>query len=100
MPVDAYNFSLVTTYENMHAAKPATSYYTEIVRRLNIKPWEALMIGDDWDNDIVPADKMKLHTFWVAPDEMPAPAPLQATSRGTLDKLYACCRSGWLSSFG
>jgi HAD superfamily hydrolase (TIGR01549 family) len=100
VPVDEHDFALVTTFENMHAAKPATAYYTEIVERLGIKPWEALMIGDDWDNDIAPADRMKLHTYWVAPDDVPAPAPLQATSRGTLDKFYECCRSGWLASFG
>lgn len=100
VPVDQYDFSLVTTFENMHAAKPATAYYAEIVERLGIKPWEALMVGDDWNNDIVPADKMKLHTFWVATDDVPAPAPLQATSRGTLEKFYSCCRSGWLASFG
>ena len=85
--------------ENMHAAKPNPAYYREIIERLAIGPKEALMVGDDWDNDIMPAKRQKIWTYWVAEDDQPSPAPLQATSRGTLEKLLGCFRSGWLDSF-
>jgi len=29
---------------------------------------EAIMVGDDWENDIVPARAAGLNTFWVCPD--------------------------------
>ena len=99
LPVDDHDFALVTAQENMHAAKPSLAYYREIVERLGIAPREALMVGDDWDNDIMPANRQKIWTFWVAGDDVPAPAPLQATSRGTLAKLFSCLQSGWLDSF-
>jgi len=99
LAVEEHDFALVTVFENMHAAKPSQAYYLEIIEQLGIQPKEALMVGDDWDNDIMPANRQKIWTFWVADDEQPAPAPLQATSRGTLDKLYSCLRSGWLESF-
>ena len=99
LPVAAHDFALVTTHENMHAAKPSTAYYREIVDLLGLRPQEALMVGDDWDNDIMPANRQKIGTFWVVEDDVLSPAPLQATSRGSLEKLVGCFRSGWLDSF-
>ena len=99
LAVEDHSFAIVTALENMHAAKPSPAYYREIIERLAIGPKEALMVGDDWDNDIMPANRQKIWTYWVAEDDQPSPAPLQATSRGTLEKLLGCFRSGWLDSF-
>lgn len=98
LPPAENDFALVTTFENMHAAKPSADYYKEILTTLNLEPREAIMVGDEWDNDIAPANRLKMFTFWIAPDDISAPVPLQATSRGTLEKFLACCQSGWLQS--
>jgi HAD superfamily hydrolase (TIGR01549 family) len=98
VPVSDFDYAMVTHMDNTHATKPNRAYYREICATVGVEPWETMMVGDSWENDIDPADKLHMTTFWVAPDSAPNPAPLKATSRGTLAKLYECCQSGWLSS--
>jgi FMN phosphatase YigB (HAD superfamily) len=71
---DEFPFALITTYEFMHFAKPLPEYYAETLAWLDRRPEEALMIGDDWSQDIVPAHQAGLRTFWVAADSAQAPA--------------------------
>ncbi len=58
-------FSLVTTMENMHFAKPNPSYYAEIAARLGWPDMPAVMIGDDAINDIGGAKRLGLATYHV-----------------------------------
>jgi HAD superfamily hydrolase (TIGR01662 family) len=60
-----FPFNLVTTYENSHFCKPNPRYYLEILEKLACPPGEAIMIGDDFGNDIQPALKVGLHTYWI-----------------------------------
>jgi HAD superfamily hydrolase (TIGR01549 family) len=95
LPVDEYNFALVTTYENMHATKPQPAYYAEILQKIDCAPENALMVGDDWQNDIEPASSLGIHTYWLAPANEPQPSGL-ATYRGTsLQDLYVLLAAGW-----
>lgn len=95
LPVSEYSFDLVTTFDNMHATKPQPAYYVEILQHIDCAPDEALMVGDDWENDIVPASILNLHTYWIAPDAGTPPAPAVATGWGTLAQLYTALRQGW-----
>ncbi len=65
VPVAEFPYSLVTTYEDMHATKAHPAYYREIISRLNRKPEECLMIGDDWQRDMVPAAGVGIPVFWI-----------------------------------
>jgi FMN phosphatase YigB (HAD superfamily) len=78
-----FPFKLVTSYEVMHAAKPNSRYYSEILERISRSPDECIMVGDDWGNDIAPAMKINLQVFWVntTTDSMNA---LDPAARGTL----------------
>ena len=58
-------FDLITSYENSHFCKPNPDYYTEILEKLEVKPDEALMVGNDYANDIVPADSLGIQTFFI-----------------------------------
>lgn len=58
-------FELLTTYENMHTTKPDVGYYREILARVHGSPERALMVGNDWTNDIAPAMAAGLTTFHV-----------------------------------
>lgn len=100
VPVEHYAYSLVTTYENMHAAKPQTAYYLEILDRLGIQPAEALMVGDDWGNDIEPADALGLRTYWVANGREAPAAMTQAAAWGSLVDLHALMTNGGLEALG
>lgn len=49
-------FELYTTYENSHYCKPNLQYYMEIVEKLDVKPEECLMVGNDVADDMVVRD--------------------------------------------
>lgn len=95
LPVDTYDFALVTAHENMHAAKPSPAYYAEILQKIDCAPENALMVGNDWENDIVPARSLGIHTYWLAEED--AVFPSGSTSyRGTsLQDLYVLLAAGW-----
>ena len=76
VPVTEFDYALVTSYENMHATKAHPAYYREILDRLGRQPDEGLMVGDDWERDIVPAGSVGIPGYWVAePDQTPPPLP-------------------------
>ncbi|MBI5957553.1 MAG: HAD-IA family hydrolase [Chloroflexi bacterium] len=84
-------FALVTTLENMHYAKPNPAYYEEILARIGVQADEAIMVGDDWENDMLAAARAGLNTFWIVPPgQQPDPAaPIQPDGFGTLAD-FAC----------
>lgn len=47
------DFALVTTYDNSSYCKPNLKYYEEIMQKLDIKPEECIMVGNDCDEDMV-----------------------------------------------
>lgn len=96
VPVDRYAYALVTTYEIMHATKPQPAYYREILDYVGCPAEAAMMVGDDWRNDIVPAATVGLRTFWIAPDDAEAPEPELLEGRGTLEQLARLVRDGYL----
>ena len=93
---EEFNYALVTSYENMHFAKPNISYYEEILGRFDLSPEKTLMVGDDWENDIVPADQLGLKTFWIS-DGVDRHGG-QSKNQGSLDTLYDLFSLGWLIS--
>ena len=46
-------FELITTYENCKRSKPNPQYYLEILEKLNVKPEECIMVGNDVTEDMV-----------------------------------------------
>lgn len=100
LPVSQYDFALVTTYENMHAAKPQPAYYREILATVGVRPEQALMVGDDWKNDIAPAATAGLYTYWIAAEDAAPPDPSILHGQGTLDALAERVANGWLEQLG
>lgn len=94
--IDDYDYDLVTSYEVMHFTKPNPGYYQEILSRLDCPPAEALMVGDDWERDIIPASGLGIKTFWIAPAEASMPDPELAAAHGTLADFWARCQAGCL----
>lgn len=56
------DFELVTTYDNSHFCKPNLDYYREIFQKLDLKPEECLMVGNDVGEDMV-AQKLGCKVF-------------------------------------
>lgn len=63
--VDADLFTLITTYENMHACKPSEAYYLEICSLIGVDPQDAIMVGNDFKMDIEPAARVGMATYYV-----------------------------------
>jgi FMN phosphatase YigB (HAD superfamily) len=80
---DEFPYALITTFEDMHFAKPSPEYYAEILARIDVRPEEAMMIGNDWEQDIAPAHTLGLHTWWATAPGTPSPNGA-ATGVGTL----------------
>lgn len=85
LPVDTYDFTFVTSYENMHATKPHPAYYAELLCTLGAEAAETLMVGDDWKNDVEPAASLGIHAYWVAPGGSLPPDSSLIQASGTLE---------------
>ncbi len=97
IPVDQYDYMLVTAYENMHSAKPHQSYYLEILDLINSQPERTMMVGDDWDNDIVPASSLGMYTYLINHgDDVPLEHQTRISGHGSLENLYGRLNDGWL----
>lgn len=100
LPTDFNAYALVTHIENMHFAKPNPHYYEEILGRLGVATSEALMVGDDWANDIVPAERAGLNTYWVHEKGVqPGPGQAAPDGQGTFsDFVRRVLLLGWLET--
>ena len=86
-------YDLVTHADNMHFAKPDPAYYAEILAHIKVESDEALMVGDSFDSDIVPAATVGLHTYHVKTSGM-------GDGMGTLQDFYTLiCSDHWTDSF-
>ena len=89
VPVSEFNYALVTVYEDMHATKSHLAYYREILARVGRQPDECLMVGDDWQRDIVPATRIGIPTYWIAgPGEAPPTDDARPIGQGMLADLW------------
>jgi FMN phosphatase YigB (HAD superfamily) len=96
VPVEELDYTLVTTYENMHATKSHLAYYGEILERLGRRPGECLMVGDSWEMDIAPASSVGIRVYWVTEETDPPSANPSLAGHGTLAELWAQVQAqGW-----
>lgn len=94
LPLERYPFELVTTYEDMHFAKPNPAYFAEIMAYLGWPEGPVVMVGDDLKRDITGARRLGLPAFWVSPQNAEIPAgALQPNASGELEDLLP-----WLES--
>jgi HAD superfamily hydrolase (TIGR01549 family) len=93
--VDRFAFDLVTSYENCHATKANPAYYLEILRLLGRRPGECLMVGDNWEWDIVCAARAGIAGYWIGAPASPPPQPaVSVIGRGSLDDFLAAAEGG------
>ncbi|MDD3840792.1 MAG: HAD family hydrolase [Clostridia bacterium] len=84
--VDKFPFKLVTSFENCKFAKPNPQYYKQITDRIDIKPEQCLMIGDE-HMDMVAAH-VGIRTFFVkSPSSDLRDSTPKPTYRGKLEDI-------------
>ncbi len=59
-----FNYSLITSYEDMHYCKPYLGYYKEIIELIGKEPQECMMLGNDPADDMV-ASEIDIKTFLI-----------------------------------
>jgi len=58
------DFKLITSYENMHFCKPQLKYYKEILNMIGKSPEEAMMVGNDLEEDMV-SGQLGMKTYLI-----------------------------------
>lgn len=87
--LDKNDFALVTTFENSHFCKPNPNYYKEILEKLNLKPEECIMVGNDALEDMA-AEKIGIKVFLLT-DNLLNPKNLDVSKypQGSFEELYS-----------
>ncbi len=57
--------SIVLSSAEEGVAKPDPEIFLRALKRAECEPWDAVMIGDRLDNDIVPAKNLGMKTVWL-----------------------------------
>ncbi len=92
--LDPERFDLISSYESFHFTKSHPAYYAEVLGRLGWPDGPVLMVGNDVERDLAPAQELGLATYQVdavpaaiAVDAGPAAEPSAVPRRGTLTEL-------------
>ncbi len=88
-PPDEYPFAWIASFETSHFCKPNPAYYAELLAFLRWPESPAVMVGNDWENDILPAEALGLPTFWLCENDGLDYPPTRhpASSQGSEDRL-------------
>jgi len=65
----AHYFHEIFTPKEVNERKPAPNFYLNILKYLKVKPENAVMIGDDYEKDIIAAKQVGLWTIWYNPGQ-------------------------------
>jgi len=69
-------------------------YYREILAVLGLDPEECLMVGDNWNWDVVNAAEVGIPGYWIADPLAPLPsAGTMPVGQGSLDDFFDAARS-------
>ena len=90
-------FEIVSSFEHFHFTKTHPAYYAEVLGRMGWPDGPVLMVGNDLERDIRPAQMLGLATYHVD-DEPASPSGLEAGARGKLADLRPWLESTDLAS--
>ena len=89
--IDPERIELFSTYEHFHFTKTYPAYYAEVLGRLGWPEGPVLVVGDNVERDLVPANRLGLATYFIETDS--ASSPGFEAGRGRLADLRP-----WLDS--
>jgi FMN phosphatase YigB (HAD superfamily) len=94
--LDPSQFEIVSTFENFHFSKTFPAYYAEVLGQLGWPDGPVLMVGNDVERDLTPANRLGLKTYFI--DGEPASSPGFEAGRGKLADLRLWLESTDLST--
>jgi FMN phosphatase YigB (HAD superfamily) len=90
--LDPERFELVSSFETFHFTKSHPAYFAEVLGQLGWPNDPVLMVGNDVDRDLKPAQSLGLKTYHVNEESASGPGP-EAAGSGKLSDLRS-----WLES--
>lgn len=61
-------FHEIFTPLELNESKPAPKFFLNLLKQIEVEPEHAIMIGDDYQKDIIGAKQVGLWTIWYNPD--------------------------------
>lgn len=93
---DPAQFEIVSSFEDFHFSKTHTAYYAEVLGQLGWPEGPVLMVGNDAERDLIPANRLGLKTYFI--DGESASSPGLEAGRGNLADLRPWLESTDLST--
>ena len=84
--LDPERFELVSSFETFHFTKSHSAYFAEVLGRLGWPNGPVLMVGNDVERDLKPAQNLGLKTYHVSEESASRSGP-EATGSGKLSDL-------------
>ncbi len=81
IPHIKHQFHKITAYEEFHFSKPHPEYLAETLAQMGWPEGLILSVGNDWEMDIIPAEKLGIPTYYLG-----TPPPNPPISRHPLSK--------------
>jgi FMN phosphatase YigB (HAD superfamily) len=86
LPLEKFPFSLISTVEGFHFSKPHPAYIAECLGQIGWPEGTAVIVGDDPERDIRPAQASGLPAYWIdSGRDWPLENSLPPTTKGSLD---------------
>ncbi len=89
-------FELISAMEQFHFTKSRPAYYAEMLGRLGWNDGAVLMVGNDMNRDVIPANRLGLPTFLLETESGSGP---HEAGRGTFADLRRWLESADVSAF-
>lgn len=93
---DPEHFKLISAMEHFHFSKSHPAYYAEVLGQMGWRDNSTLMVGNDVNRDIIPANRLGLKTFLVEAESTSGAG--REAERGTLTDLRRWLESTDLSA--
>jgi HAD superfamily hydrolase (TIGR01509 family) len=74
-------FEVVTDSAVLGSSKPDARAFVHTIETLGLPPHATWMVGDNFEADIRPSDKLGMQTVWLAPASRPLPPGCVPTAR-------------------
>lgn len=68
-------FDWMTHFEQARTAKPQPQFFQDAARELRVPATDWLVVGNDLQDDILPARRVGMQTYWVSEEEAPDKCP-------------------------
>jgi HAD superfamily hydrolase (TIGR01549 family) len=82
-------FKLITSFEEFHFSKPNPAYFAEILANLGCPDLPVVMIGDNLEDDILPASRIGISGYLVTNHPVPLPEKMDSPiQQGPLNDVF------------